>query len=652
MTVLAPLLLLAGAALVVPLWLHLHRSRDPGTHAFPAIRYLVRSVEAERRSFRYRELLLLLVRCAIILLLVLAGARLVLPVGGGLHPPAQVVLVVDNGIHSGAVVGTETLLDHLVRRGEESLAALGPLDRVRIVAAGEPWRPALPLSPTEAVDALRGLESTGVLPRLAQVVERADALLEGTSEGPRRIIVLTTGVAETLLDSSPPEPPGVSVLLVNSGVDLPENRGIASVEVGDGLVPRAGEPLVISVHLAGTGVADIPVRIRIDDELAGAGRTDDTGRVRLELPPFGEGVLVGSAEIDPDALRTDDRRPFVVHLRSAPRVATPDPLHPYLEDALETLHDAGRIVRVTTGAEVVLHTAPEIPAVDPGVLRILLPPGDLSLLPAFNRSLETVGLPWRVEAGGGDARRVLAPAPGFPAGLGEVEVTDRTLLVGPPGESGVEVGTAGGDPWLVRGDSPDGSPVRLLGSPLDPAFTDLPLSAAMIPFLDRLLAPPTWGAGEVREGLGLRAGTAMELPPGAATVQRPDGQRIAVDGLRRFHDTGIPGHYEIFDSGGRGQASQAVQVPREAVGELTSTPLETMAGHWPSGVTAADDPGAHTDPFGGERRGREVATALLLGALLLLLVEGILVRTGAANRSAAVSLSSPSEPGTLGSRRS
>src|SRR5688572_12843009 len=75
MIFLHPLALLGLAAVAIPALLHLLERRDPPELDFPPLRYLT---DAERRSSRrlkLRNLLLLVLRTALILVIVLAAAR-------------------------------------------------------------------------------------------------------------------------------------------------------------------------------------------------------------------------------------------------------------------------------------------------------------------------------------------------------------------------------------------------------------------------------------------------------------------------------------------------------------------------------------------------------------------------------------------------
>jgi len=80
---LAPLWLLAGAAAAVPLLIHLMRRRAGLRIDFPAVRYLVRAEREHSRDLRLRNLLLMILRVAAVLLITLAAAHPIVRMAGG-----------------------------------------------------------------------------------------------------------------------------------------------------------------------------------------------------------------------------------------------------------------------------------------------------------------------------------------------------------------------------------------------------------------------------------------------------------------------------------------------------------------------------------------------------------------------------------------
>src|SRR5690348_7077681 len=71
---LAPLWLALAGAAAVPLLIHLLRRRIGTRVEFPAARYLARAEQEHSRSLKLRNLLLMLLRVAIVLLVALAAA--------------------------------------------------------------------------------------------------------------------------------------------------------------------------------------------------------------------------------------------------------------------------------------------------------------------------------------------------------------------------------------------------------------------------------------------------------------------------------------------------------------------------------------------------------------------------------------------------
>jgi hypothetical protein len=92
--------------------------------------------------------------------------------------------------------------------------------------------------------------------------------------------------------------------------------------------------------------------------------------------------------------------------------------------------------------------------------------------------------------------------------------------------------TVNGAPWIVR----DGS-VILLGSRLDPSWTDLPTSAGFMPFMDVLLN--RLARGEVALGQGA-PGNPVALPDQVTMVRKGDREwRVEGGGMFQAPETGV-----------------------------------------------------------------------------------------------------------------
>jgi hypothetical protein len=124
MGALSPLFLLAGAAVAVPIYLHLFQRHETRRISFPALRYLERTEREHARRIRLRQILLMLTRVAVLLLIVGAGARLFFSGRGASHPPTAVVVVLDNSLSSWPI-GPSTRLPARIVSGSFAPASHG-----------------------------------------------------------------------------------------------------------------------------------------------------------------------------------------------------------------------------------------------------------------------------------------------------------------------------------------------------------------------------------------------------------------------------------------------------------------------------------------------------------------------------------------------
>src|SRR5262245_48863631 len=99
---------LAGAA--IPIVLHFFFKSRYRTVPWAAMEFLLTSIEQTSRRLKFQELLLLILRCALLLVLALALARPVMSfVGGsGGRDAVDAVFVVDNSFRMGAREGAKT----------------------------------------------------------------------------------------------------------------------------------------------------------------------------------------------------------------------------------------------------------------------------------------------------------------------------------------------------------------------------------------------------------------------------------------------------------------------------------------------------------------------------------------------------------------
>ena len=633
MSVLNPWFLLATVSLAVPIFLHLFHRRKTRRLSFPALRYLERTEREHAREIRFRQLLLLLARIAALVLVVAAGARLVVYGPSASHPPTGVVIVLDNSMSSSLVLGEERVLDVLKRVAERSLDHATSEDRFWVVRAGEPWLPAVPGGAADARAALDAAEPTGARADLTRALERAQDLLS-TSELAAREIHLVSDLQGTAFDVAG-SATSVPVVVWTPSWDALDNRGIVDVLVGGGLPPIEGQPAEISVRLADAEeeAPALNVRALVEGTIRAAANVPPGSEATLTLPPSPSGWVVGSVELDPDGLSMDDRRYFAFRSRAAPGIATLGDPGRFVGDAIEVLREASRL-RTTDASQAELIIAAEAMSLDrlpAGVHVLVVPPSDPTLLPALNGRLRGAGVPWsyrvRTAPGSGEIEGLT-----LPAGLEGARI-DRWYELTREGDAtgSTVLAEVAGSPWAVQAEAMEDRRVLLLASPLDATSSSLPVSAGLVRFVD--WAASEW-AGSGGSGTGHQAGDRLDAPASATHVLTPDGTRVEIDATRSFAATGVVGHYTFMV--GDSLASVVAVNPPSRESDLTPLRRGDISEAVGPDVTLSSDLDAWGRTVFRERRGPEVWWSLLLALLALLLAESLLAaagKTGATSRS-------------------
>ena len=624
MSFLSPLFLLAATAVAVPLALHLFHRQESRRVVFPALRYLLRTEKEHARRIRLRQLILLLVRCAIVVLLVLAGARLVFSGRGAAHPPTAVVLILDNSLSSGRVIDESRVLDRLKEGALAGLSEATPEDRIWVLRAGEPWDVAVPGSAGEARVRIRTTEVSAARGDLSSAIRRARQLI-ADADMEAGEIHLVSDLQATAFDDDPASIDDPTPVLAWDGVPPPEtpNRYLLQATIGGGLPPLANRRTEISAGLAGGAPeqGEVPVRLFVDGRVRGAAAVRSGAAAVLPVGPFPAGWVEGYIEADPDALRDDDRRWFAVPVRPPPIVAVTEGAGMFVESALGVLTEAGRASLGPASVADILILPAGAGLETPGASRrVVLAPTNAAMMPAVNRRLADAGVEWRFRDDDTGGEAGIAES-GVPVDLTGVRVRDRYILEAPAGAAGTVLARlSDGTPWIVAVDG-SRSPVLLIGSALEEAASTLPLDAAMVPLLEWIVTG--WGAGGARPPA--QVGEAIPLPSAATEVERPDGTRLGIDGsleLRTPRDAGI---YRVF----RGDSLLdliAVNPPvRESI--LDPIPADRLASRV-GAVQIVSDP----DRWAGEtftrRQGYESWRLLLALALALLILESWIAASG------------------------
>ena len=628
MGALSPLFLLAAVSIGVPIYLHLFQRQETRRLSFPALRYLERTEREHARQIRFRQFLLLLFRVLALLLITGAGARLFFAGRGGAHAPTAAVIVLDNSLSSGLVVGEVRLLDEFKSLALRTLDAASDEDRFWLIRAGEPWLPAIPGSAQATRQAVADTEVSEAGSDLHAAIDRAVRLLETAAIEHREIHLLSDlqGTAFGRVDGAPA---GDIPAVVWTG-HQPEsvNRAITSVVVGGGLPPLEGQRASVTIEaLEPTSEADtlhVPLRLVVNERIRGAATLPPGAQTTIAVPPSGTGWVQGYADADPDDLRADDRRFFAYRSRPAPSVVASGDPGVFATEALSVLMDAGRVRLTGAGPADVLVSASGSGLEQTARAAVIVPPADPTLLPALNRRLTDAGVPWRVEARASSGE---APLDGrtLPEPLEGVRLAmwyDLSITGDPPAPPRV-LAEVDGQPWAVEGFDRGGRPYLLLGSPLDAHASSLPVSTGMLQFMDWATSEWAGAGGAPTEYV---TGSTLPAPSAATHVRVPSGLEREIDGTRMVRGTGEAGFY-TFLAGDSTVSVMALNPPRS---ESLLEPVD----HSELGAAIGDDvidvdrDGSWDGAVYRVRQGPELWWAFLLAMLLLLLGESVMATSG------------------------
>lgn len=668
MSFLYPVLATAALTVLVPILLHLFRRRDLKRIEFPAVRYLRRAEERHAQRLKIRHVLLLVTRVIMVLLLALLAAGLLAGRGGpGDHDPTAVAIVIDNSLSSSRPLEQQTLLDSYIDRVATTLDWFGSRDRLAIFDTGSDE--ALPFAGDigAARGYVRSLRPSATLADLGDLLARSAAWLGSHPEMAREIHLFTdlqaVSVSRPPLEAAPvpadsdaavrPDevgspPPGAGiVVVVQTPVVEPEANGSLGPPLPESDPPHSGVPTRIATELTWFGPAppDDPVVVRlvVDERVVAAAEARVGQSALLTLPPQESGYLQGHVELDGMGMAADDRRYFTWFIRQPPGVALTREPGTFLDHALSTLEDAGRLVRVEPPrADAWIAVNGETPesALSVDHPLVLLPPQDPLELPRLNRRLAAMGIAWRLEPDPEVGASRISEAPAFPVLVGlRVQRAYRLISTGPGDDRGALARLEDGRTWLVGGTARGGQRYLLTASALTPDASDLPVSAAMVPFLDALIADALGSGGGAtlnREGT-----TRVRVPERGRSVVLPDGVMEPVEGGGWF-EAREPGNYRFLGRDPAGTLGAfSINAPA-AESDLRVARFDDLTALLPKADWSRVEGGSVEDWLESafaSRRGRHIWWPLVVALILASFVEASLAAAGRRGMAGAGGLS-------------
>lgn len=677
---LAPLFLLAAAAIAIPVWLHLtHRERKEVVE-FPSLMFLERIPYRTTRRQRIRHPLLLALRALALLFLAAAFARPVLDrvaLAATGEPAREVVILLDRSHSMG--YGDRWEAARAAARG--AVQELGPEDRASLVLFSSGVTVAVP-STTDRARLLSVLDTVrpGSRPtRYGPALQAAAGILE-ESQLPRRSALLVSDMQRGAWrgDEGVRFPPGAELVPVSVAGDG-EVRNVAVAGVAVLRETAAGvERVTLTARLANHGpepVEDLPVTLELDGRAAGSVTVTipPRGAAPVTLPPFtlSETRTRITVRVPPDRLPADDAHHLVLSPGEGISTLVLDGTGRaqgalYLARALEIGDDP--ILRVETkradsfrvddlaGRRLVVLLDASLPAGEAGVrLRewvergggLVVAPGERGASPAEGVGdllPATFGPPAdRRESRGGSLGFVdydhpvleLFSAPRS----GDLTAPRffRTRPIREPEGEGAAVLARfdDGAPALVEGRVGRGR-VLLWGATLDTHWTDLPLQPVYLPLVRRMAAhaadyrpaPVAYTAGEVAELTGVAAlgGDGITIPYPERVAVPPEGG--APIPLQPLEGTAVlpletAGFYLVRTPGETGERPWAVAVNVDpAESELTPMdPAELASSVIPRGGEVTRFAGDATPTREDRERRQSLWWYLLVLALLCLAGE-------------------------------
>lgn len=331
MAFLNPLILLALAAAVIPIVVHLFHFRRPQSLPFSSLAFLKSLQQNALERLRIRQWLLLLLRVLALVCLVLAFAQPVVrgPLAAwmGGSSAAAVGLVVDNSPSMQVRDALGAYLEQAKAVARGILEQVEAKSSVCLVPVAGAASAASPLPRAVALERLEGLTVHYGAEKLSTSIRKAQDCLKQT--GASGIVYVISDLQATALRDSLAQPlqdPAPTVLIPVGG-QTPANLAVVEVRVESQIIEQ-GQPVHIVATLANYGTAQVSnvlTVLELDGQRVAQATADlpagGTTRVALAAVPVRRGWLEGTVRVlQPDAFPDDNMRALVLHVPEVRRL--------------------------------------------------------------------------------------------------------------------------------------------------------------------------------------------------------------------------------------------------------------------------------------------------------------------------------------------
>jgi len=663
----APLALLGLLAAALPWLAHRIRRRDLQPVALPTFALLIAAEAKKRRSRGITDLILLVLRIAIVAVVAIALAAPFVSArfSFGDGSVASVTIVIDDSMSMLREERGQTLLAEAERRAADAIASLPRGSEVAIVLGSAPARVLQARTNDLGVARLaleRLPEQSARAGDLPAAIALAGEQLGGAVHPRRRVLVISDFAAHTQVTEGTLRVPGAELTLSRIGaVPPPANLYVTGVRaVPDPAAAQATTSVAVEIAASGKAPAKVPVTLRAQDkELARTDveLSDGRGRATLRVPtPDPTADPTASVIIEhEDALPLDNKAGVLLRRTDALHVmlVNGDP-HPasradelfYALPALrltpaETATFSLRTIDASalekhdltqTDVIVLANVAPPSAAWVERIAEFVIQGGGLLIAPgdhinprAHQQTFSTL-LPCSMRS------RVSSPVVGLTAdasagwlgsgaaiGLGQVKSRTR-LALECDGEIALRFGD--GSPALALGRMGRGQ-TALLALPLDDDWSDLPLRPGYLALLARVVRQLSSTGAPPLAHIPAGAIAKIPVPPTAERMEivLPDGSRESFSDLEGKTEielalTEQPGAYRALAAGSGGpvgDASRGAFVVDAPIAESDLTPLPDL----PELERVAGS------ASGGSTIRRSLAPMVLLVLAALALAEGL-----------------------------
>ena len=281
MSFLAPLMLIGGAAIGIPIALHFFYKARHRPLPWAAMEFLRQSIEQTSRRLRFQELVLLILRCLVLLLLALALARLSCQWSGGSGRGETVdaVLVFDTSYSMGASDGDKTRLERAQEAALGVIDNLPPRSTVQIITCSDRATPIKFTSSNldQARQVVKSLELTSLSSDMLPGLNEAHAALD-RGVGSNKEVYLFSDMqkngwerqAAAIKAKAAEIQPRAPLILVRCGREdtVPSNIAVTDISFPGG-IPHTGTRMPFTVLLKNTGKAavnNVAVTLEVDGE--------------------------------------------------------------------------------------------------------------------------------------------------------------------------------------------------------------------------------------------------------------------------------------------------------------------------------------------------------------------------------------------------